>query len=140
MTNMAGRVRGRMEKSNGYRDFNPSGEQEPDPLAIELFLFQIPGEENQHAELDLLAGGRRKVQPVTLVSSRYLRLFKHSLWTDDDMLQLEMNVGKRVKHFGIELSRTLVTDRSPVCTSSYTQSSVSVEISPRMSRLSSAIE
>ena len=55
-----------------------------------------------------------------------------------NILQIKMNIRKRTQQFQVKARRPLLACHLyPVCTNSYTQSSVSVDISPAISRLSS---
>ena len=85
--------------------------------------------------------GRLVPQPPRLVGRGHLRLLAHALRPDHDRGQVEVDVRKGGEQLRVEASRALVP--LPALASrdtSYTQSSVSVEIRPGRSRLSSAIE
>lgn len=80
---------------------------ECDPLTAEQLALRIPREEDRHIELDRLTLGGRQVEPVFFIGGCDVRLLENALRTDDDVLQVEVNIGERGEQFLIELCRAL---------------------------------
>jgi cobalt-zinc-cadmium efflux system protein len=77
-------------------------------LATEEPTRGIPGEEDDDAELDRFAA-RLEVEPVALVCAGHACLLADALRADDDVGQLEVDVGKGGQEPRVEPGRPLVT-------------------------------
>jgi cobalt-zinc-cadmium efflux system protein len=76
-------------------------------LAAEQAPLSIPREEDHDGELDPLAA-RFEVQPLLFVRPRHASLLDDSLRPDDDVGQVEVDVGERRKQAQVEPRRPLV--------------------------------
>jgi cobalt-zinc-cadmium efflux system protein len=77
-------------------------------LAAEEAPLAVPGEEDHDPELDPLAA-RLPVQPALLVRGRHLCLLDDTLRTDDDVGEVEVDVGEGGEEPGIEARRAVVS-------------------------------
>src|SRR5437588_3720869 len=77
-------------------------------LASEESLVGIPREEDGHAELDRLAG-RGVLQPIRLVSGRHVGFLADALRADDDVDEVEVDVGESAEQACVEARRALVS-------------------------------
>jgi cobalt-zinc-cadmium efflux system protein len=77
-------------------------------LAAEEALLPVPREEDHHPELDPLAA-RLPVEPALLLRGGHLCLLDDPLRADDDVGEVEMDVGKGGKEPGIEARRAFVS-------------------------------
>src|SRR5919106_778636 len=94
----------------GRPEAGPTSHLEPlhvDALAPELPRLAVPGEEDDHGELDELAG-RCLPAPLAGVRPGDLRLLADALRPDDDVREVEPDVGKGGQELRVEARRALV--------------------------------
>jgi hypothetical protein len=61
-------------------------------LATEKLLFVIPWKEDRYSKMDGLPIGRGHVQPLGLICCGNIGFLENSLWPDDDILQIEVDI------------------------------------------------
>src|SRR5215207_9608420 len=77
-------------------------------LAAEEAPLAVPGEEDHDPELDPLAA-RLPVQPALFVCGGHLRLLDDALRADDDVGEVEVDVGEGGEEPGVEARRAVVS-------------------------------
>lgn len=77
-------------------------EKEVHTLPGEESVLGIPGKKDRDIEFNELSSWLRHVEPLRLVRACDVRFFEYTLWPNDNVLQIEMDVWKRGKQLLVE--------------------------------------